>query len=394
MRAARCAAALLRGVAQMVTVPQSATPIGAQAAAELARRLDQGCAARRAATAAGPEPAGLHGAAAVAAQAVRKRRAPRVGKLGEKTTDGKPKPDERTVADLLRRGWFETEEEVVAVLTRRKSQKERYAFETAQAVADWLETRLAAVPLKDGQSAPARAIRTAPPVLRLSVELLQKGWDTLVRAQAEGGLGYTPERAAQRISADPRVLTRSPELVLKTAAVLEACGVADGMKAIAQVPKLLGLAASTLLEHADWWKQAGLDYKKILTAHPDLLGLSSASSHKHLQDKLDFLRGVAGMSDAELNNAASLFSYSLEDRMRPRYFYALQMGQLGGRFGINSLMQEKDSVFVAMMQGRPKSTKELASTAEVASYRALIASPDFVAWRTQQEAQRLRGSSP
>ena len=58
---------------------------------------------------------------------------------GEKTADGKPKPDERTVADLVRRGWFKSEVAAVALLTRQKTNNHRYAFETAERAADWLE---------------------------------------------------------------------------------------------------------------------------------------------------------------------------------------------------------------------------------------------------------------
>ena len=50
-----------------------------------------------------------------------RRRAPRVGQPGETTADGKPQPDERTVADLVRRGWFKSEEEAVALLTRNQA---------------------------------------------------------------------------------------------------------------------------------------------------------------------------------------------------------------------------------------------------------------------------------
>ena len=47
-------------------------------------------------------------------------------------------PDERTVADLVRRGWFESEEDAEALLTRKKSRKERFPYETAKPAADWL----------------------------------------------------------------------------------------------------------------------------------------------------------------------------------------------------------------------------------------------------------------
>jgi hypothetical protein len=43
-----------------------------------------------------------------------------------------------------------------------------------------------------------------------------------------------------------------------------------------------------------------------------------------------------------------------------------------------------------MMQGRPKTTKELASDLEVARFQKLVTSAKFVAWREQQEA-RLMG---
>jgi hypothetical protein len=108
-----------------------------------------------------------------------------------------------------------------------------------------------------------------------------------------------------------------------------------------------------------------------------------------LRAKLDFLRRVAGMSTAELNKAHSLFGLSLERRLRARYFYTLREGQLA-RFGsINTMMSVKDSTFLAMLQGRPKNTKELASELEVASYKKLVASAEFVAWREEQEALHM-----
>ena len=135
MRALRSAATALRGAAGLALAPQLAKPAGAGAfaAAELARRLGQGCAARHAATAAGDADSG---------RGPPKRRAPNTGKRGEKTADGRPKPDERTVADLVRRGWFKSEAEAVARLTRGKSGHSRYAFETAEPAADWLEATL------------------------------------------------------------------------------------------------------------------------------------------------------------------------------------------------------------------------------------------------------------
>jgi len=193
MRALRSAAALLRGVAGLALAPQRVLGAGAglQAAAELAHRLDQGCAARHAATAAGGDPPRAHDTAAEAAVS-RRRKAPNVGKYGEKTADGKPEPDERTVEDLVRRGWAETEEDAVALLTRRKTGVNRYAFETAKPAADWLEATLGREPLKGGVRPAAKAVKAFPDLLFRDATTLQRKWDGL--ADAAGGAGRRGHR--------------------------------------------------------------------------------------------------------------------------------------------------------------------------------------------------------
>ena len=88
-----------------------------------------------------------------------------MGVLNEKTADGKPKPDERTVADLVRRGWFKSEEAAVALLTRGNANHSRYAFETAEPAADWLEATLGPESVKDGLCPAARAVMGVPHLL-------------------------------------------------------------------------------------------------------------------------------------------------------------------------------------------------------------------------------------
>ena len=53
-------------------------------------------------------------------------------------------------------------------------------------------------------------------------------------------------------------------------------------------------------------------------ATPNLIG-----GYADMQAKLEFLRRVTGMSNDNLNKAGPLFSYSLDCRMRARYYYAL-----------------------------------------------------------------------
>ena len=367
------------------------------------------------------------GEAGQAEPLVRKRKAPRVGNYGEKTADGKPKPDERTVADLVRRGWFKSEEAAVALLTRGKTGHNRYAFETAERAADWLEATLGPEPVKDGLCPAARAVkrelllltkdaatlqrkwdaltlpaerggvgielsteqareavRKEPPLLGLSVETYNTGWSMLTAT--EDGLGLSLEAARKCILRGPSVLSCDHSKVVLRVKLVESLGYAVARTMVLAQPRVLGYKEETVKEHAAWWKQTGLDHVKLITTQPMLLG---GVSVEDLQAKLDFLSRVAGMSKDDLNDASSLFGLSLDDRLRTRYFYALLKHRLGGRYGINSLMQVTDATYLAMMQGG--SMRDRASKAEVARYQKLVASAGFVAWRERQEARLLCG---
>ena len=422
LRGLRGAAALLRGAAGLTLASHCATPAGAgaQAAAELARWLGQGCAARHAATAAGDDQSG---------RGPPKRRAPNVGKYGEKTADGRPKPDERTVADLVRRGWFKSEEAAVALLTRKKTNNNRYAFETAERAADWLEATLGPEPVKDGLCPAARAVKGDPLMLARDAAALQRKWDALTLPAERGGvgielsteqareavrkyppllghsvetyktgwsmltatgdgLGLSPEEARKCILRGPEVLSKDNGKVVLRVKLLESLGFLEARTMVLAEPRVLNFKEATVRGTAAWWQQSGLDHVKLVTALPTLIGSPKATE---LQARLDFLRRVVGMSNAELNNAASLFTRSLDGRLRPRFFYALQRDRLA-RFGtINTMMQATDAAFLAMMQGKPCTDRT--SEAEVTRYREHVASPEFVTWRREQEARMLQHSA-
>ena len=417
LRGLRSTAALLRGAAGLALVSHHAAPAGAgaQAAAELARRLGQGCAARHAATAAGDDGSG---------RGPSKKRAPNVGKLGEKTADGKPKPDERTAADLVRRGWFKSEEAAVALLTRAKTNNHRYPFETAEPAADWLEATLGPEPVKDGLCPAARAVKGEPSLLYQDAATLQRKWDALTLSMERGGVGIalsteqareavrkyprllgfsvekyksgwsmltakedgldlSPEEARECILRGPAILLMHNAHLLRRVELLESLGHQNAHAVLLKEPRVLTHTDETVKESAAWWKQTGLDHVKIVTRHPTLLGRVPAS----LQAKMDFLRCVVGMSNEVLNKAPSLFILSLDGRLRTRYFYALQKHRLGGRHGINSLMQVTDATYLAMMQGG--TSRDRASEAEVARYREHVASAEFVAWSREEEARLM-----
>ena len=189
MRCGAARPARLRGAVRVVPTPARAAPaLCCSRRFGRCARLDQGCAARLVAAAAAaegePEPASLHSAAEAEVEPQKRRqRAPHVGVRGEKTADGKPKPDERTVADLVERGWFESEEAVMHVLGRAsKRARSRFPYETAQPAADWLETMLGLVQLKGGLLPAAKAVKACPQLLCQDAATLQRNWDALTLA--------------------------------------------------------------------------------------------------------------------------------------------------------------------------------------------------------------------
>ena len=347
-----------------------------------------------------------------------------MGEPGETTPDGKPKPDERTVADLVRRSWCKLEEEAVALLTRGKTGMNRYAFETAERAADWLEATLGPEPVKKGLCPAARVVKLFPDFLYLDAATLQRKWVALTLPAERGGVGvaFSTEQAREAVSKFPRLLGYSVETyktgwsmltatknglglslekahkcillaptillydndeVVLRVKLLESLGYAEAHTMALAQSRVLNYQEETVRERAAWWKQTGLDHVKLVTTMPTLLG---GVSVKELQAKLDFLSRVAGMSTVDLNNAASLLTYSLDGRLRPRYFYALQKHRLARFTSMNTMMQVTDATFLAMMQGGPSTDR--ASKAEVERYQKLVASVGFVAWRKRQEARR------
>ena len=379
--------------------------------------------ARRAGNAGEP----VAGEAVQAEPAARKKRT-YPSERGEKTADGRPKPDERTVADLVRRGWCKSEAEAVALLTRGKTNLHRYPFETAERAADWLEATLGAEPVKDGLCPAAKAVKGEPLLLARDAAALQCKWDALMLPSADGGVGiaFSTEQAREAVSKHPRLLghsvekykagwsmltvteakgglglslekareciLRGPEVLrfdhstfVSRVKLLESLGYAEALSTVLAEPRVLNYQEETVKEHAAWWKQTGLDHVKLVTAMPTLLG---GVSVEELQAKLDFLRRVAGMSIEELNKSGPLLAYSLDNRLRARYFYALLKGPVY-RCSMSTLMLEADPSYVAYALGRANGRNKPASKDEVARYREEVASPEFVAWRERQEAGAL-----
>jgi hypothetical protein len=438
--AARPAPAQLRSAPRLAALRRAALP-ASRCSQRFGRRarLGQGCAPRLVAAAAEgePEPAAPRsarkpagGEAGQAEPLKRRQRAPNVGVLGEKTADGRPKPDERTVADLVERGWFKTEEEVEALLTKTPSRESRFPYETAKSAADWLEATLGLELLKGGLLPAAKAVNLFPELLCRDAAKLQRKWDDLTLSTEQGGVGvaFSEEQAREAVRKHPQILSyatdtfkrgwsmltatksalglspdeardcilRSPEVlrfdhdaVVRRVELLRSLGYSEAYKMVLEEPRMLNFKEETVKEHVAWWKQSGLDHVKILRRHQTLLGSPSTSD---LQARLDFVSRVAGMSTADLNKTGPLFHYRLNERLRARYFYALQEGKLADFTSMSTMLAETDATFLAMLQGLSSTAARAnkASDQEVERYQELVASAKFVAWRERQEERILR----
>ena len=224
------------------------------------------------------------------------------------------------------------------------------------------------------------AVVRFPQVLSFALDTLFRGWWSLTAT--EGGLGLSPEEAQQIVLKNTHVLSSDAERFTKRVELLQSLGYPKAYEMVLKETRVLSYKDETVREHTVWWKQSGLDHRKILEAHSDLLGSPSTAD---LQAKLDLLARVAGMSTAELNRAGVAFTYSLDKRLRARYFYALQKGRLARFRSMNTMFNKTDATFLAMLQNQPSGTR--ASELEVARYDKLVNSAKFVAWRERQEAR-------
>jgi hypothetical protein len=366
------AAALPRAAEQLEALRVACGPAALSAAAHVAL-WGEGCSRGAATLPVG----GARGFAAAAGGG----RAPNVGVYGEKTASGRPEPDERTVSRLVELGWWATPEAAEAGLASGKALN-RFPYETAGPAIDWLIETLGEGEHRSGRSCAAQAVFQWPRILTRSTSALQAGWEMVVQLRDAGGLGLPLLVAQRRVASYPQVLVFSKEFMAKRAAFLETLGVPDGRAAIARHFQLLGYDDSLLRRGAEWLRSQGLDVVRMVSTHPQLLLLSPA----RLSLKLDFMRSVVGLSTSEIGSA--FLTYSL-DKMRWRYFYALQRG-VEQRYTFGSLIFPSDADFVKRANSLPRGTH--ATAEDVAAYQAHIATPAFRAYMDEQEAAiRARG---
>ena len=95
-----------------------------------------------------------------------------------------------------------------------------------------------------------------------------------------------------------------------------------------------------------------------------------------LSPKLDFMLNVVGLDVGGI--AFGFLIGSLDNVMRPRFFYAMQRE---ARYAFSTLVKCSEAKFVKMVH----SLKKQANVDEIAAYKAHITSPAFLAYMDEQE---------
>ena len=265
------------------------------------------------------------------------------------------------------------------MLTRLRTES-RFAFGTAGPAIEWLVHTLGDKKHSSGRSLAAQAVHAFPLILAYSTSNLQRGWEVVTLPHEAGGLALPEEAAQRRVATSPQVLNYRKEHVLKRAAFLESLGVHDGRAAIARNFTFLGLTEEKLQSCADWFQSQGLDVKQMVSTQPQLLMLTPVV----LLPKLGFLRDVVGLSsDAVL---PAFLVWSLEGRLRPRWFYAVQRG-IEQRYSFSTLAGTSDATYVKMANGLGR--LKYATVGDVAALKAYFSSQAFLAYMAELERDTL-----
>jgi hypothetical protein len=151
------------------------------------------------------------------------------------------------VADLVRRGWFETEEAVVALLTRARSRINRFPYETAKPAADWLEATLG-LELVKGVPPAAKAVKAFPYLLFQDAATLQRKWNALTLPTEQGGvgIGLSEVQAREAVLKFPQILGCTTDTLKRGWSMLTATDGGLGLSPeqaqwhVLQSPRVLG----------------------------------------------------------------------------------------------------------------------------------------------------------
>ncbi len=317
--------------------------------------------------------------------------------------------DPGTVAMLSRKG-FGTAQEVAAMLQTRVAVRFRFHEPVATAALAWLEARLGAAQPAGARAGAqdagaAVAVRRFPLILSASTDRLQTSWDFMQRPPPNG-LGLAGAQLHRVVAQFPQLFVRSPEVMTRNVALLTRLGVSDLPRLLMRSSNTVGLSAANVEAKAALLREFGMDAGAVLNMQPGVVNLAL----DNLRLKLTFFRDVAGCNAEQLRRMPVALQYSLDERIRPRFFLAQQQRvrvrttcdpvqdtKLSGMssakkrrstrllegVSLSTLLQRTDAAYLALLEGSP------AAGWSVAQYKAHTQSAAFKSWAAAREAELL-----
>eukprot|EP00667_Euglena_gracilis_P012814 EG_transcript_13179 len=120
----------------------------------------------------------------------------------------------------------------------------------------------------------------------------------------------------------PRIINFRVDKMCSLVDYLKGLGV-DAPKVLQKAPNLLGLLPETLQRRVQFLSENGLDVIRIVHGSPQVLALRV----EKMKLMLDFLLQEMQYSPSQVNTAPTVWSLSLEGRLRPRLQYLKSLGR-------------------------------------------------------------------
>eukprot|EP00667_Euglena_gracilis_P011225 EG_transcript_11449 len=154
-------------------------------------------------------------------------------------------------------------------------------------------------------------------------------------------LGFDADHLLRRA---PRVLNYNVDKMHSVVAYLKGLGV-NAPNALQKAPHLLGMHPESLQRRAQFFSENGLDVVRIVNGCPQAL---ACRIEQKMRPMLTFMLQEMQYSPSQVNTVPSVWSFSLEGRLRPRLQYLKSLGRPYGALSrFVTLSDERFATIVA-----------------------------------------------
>jgi hypothetical protein len=184
-----------------------------------------------------------------------------------------------------------------------------------------------------------KAVESCPVLLYLPPKTIQSKLDMF------GRLGLPAEMMIKRHSS---IFARSDEAIRRKLAFLELLGL-DAKHIVTQFPPVVGLTDRHIRSKFNYLSDMGLDARRIFNAKPQVI---SMDIERKLRPTIEFITKDMGYSLAEISKNPSCFTYSIEQRIKPRHRYMMAHGKRKD-YALSTLFHSTDKAFTWLVDRHP-----------------------------------------